>query len=63
MGRTDVNEHIGLQEDIGPIAAANQATCRSDGCTKVVSKCVREDYCSIENPRVLPFFRISYKLL
>lgn len=40
MGRTEANERIGLQEDIGTIAPVNQPTCRSDGCTKIVTKCV-----------------------
>lgn len=40
MGRTDVNELIGFNETIGAVAAPNQATCTSDGCTKIVKACV-----------------------
>jgi len=51
MGRTDINERIGLHEDIGSIAPADQPTCRSDGCTKVVTKCVRflSFFCSMKS--------------
>jgi hypothetical protein len=41
MGKTQINEYIGLKEDIGPIANLNQATCTSDGCKKIKKKCVR----------------------
>lgn len=40
MGRTDINDRIGIHEEIGKIAGINQATC-SEGCTKIESKCVR----------------------
>jgi len=41
MGRTEINDRITIQEDIGQIARPDQATCTSDGCTKIESKCVR----------------------
>jgi hypothetical protein len=41
MGRTEINDHIGIQEEIGPIAGIKQATCMSNGCTKIQSECVR----------------------
>lgn len=40
MGKTEINDRIGLDENIGQIADVNQATCISDGCKKVQSKCV-----------------------
>ncbi len=41
MGQTEINDRISIQEEIGKIAAPDQATCTSDGCTKIESKCVR----------------------
>ena len=41
MGRTEINDRIGLHENIGQIAEPNQPTCISEGCTKVKSSCVR----------------------
>ncbi len=41
MGRTEINDRIGLQKEIGPIAGIDQATCISNGCTKIQSECVR----------------------
>ena len=40
MGQTGVNEKIGIEQNIGRIAAPNEATCTSDGCQKLKSKCV-----------------------
>ncbi|CAF3583032.1 unnamed protein product [Rotaria sp. Silwood1] len=39
MGKTEINSHIGIQENIGRIADINQATCSSVGCKKVQSNC------------------------
>ncbi|CAF3187096.1 unnamed protein product, partial [Rotaria sp. Silwood2] len=39
MGKTEINRHIGIQENIGRIAEINQATCSSVGCKKIQSKC------------------------
>ncbi|CAF3202425.1 unnamed protein product [Rotaria sp. Silwood2] len=39
MGKTEINPHIGIQENIGRIAEINQATCSSVGCKKIQSKC------------------------
>ena len=47
MGRTDVNELIGFTETIGSIAAPNQATCTSDGCTRIEKACVIPLSCSV----------------
>jgi hypothetical protein len=41
MGKGEINDRIGIQEDIGQIAGINQATCTSDGCAKIQTKCVR----------------------
>jgi hypothetical protein len=41
MGRTEINDRIGLQNEIGQIAGINQATCSSNGCTKIQAECVR----------------------
>jgi hypothetical protein len=42
LGKKDINEYIGIQEDIGPVAGKNQATCTSDGCTEIKTRCVRK---------------------
>jgi len=42
MGKTDINTHIGKDELIGNVAASNQATCRSESCTKIEKNCVRK---------------------
>ncbi|CAF4273895.1 unnamed protein product, partial [Rotaria sp. Silwood2] len=39
MGKTEINPHIGIQENIGRIAEITQATCSSVGCKKIQSKC------------------------
>ena len=40
MGKKEINSRIGLDENIGPIAGLNQATCSSNGCTKIQTSCV-----------------------
>jgi hypothetical protein len=40
MGKTEINDRIGIQADIGKIAGPNQATCTSNGCKKIQSPCV-----------------------
>ena len=40
MGNTDINELIGFNETIGTIARPDQATCTSDGCTRIEKPCV-----------------------
>jgi hypothetical protein len=40
MGEGEINDPIGIQEDIGQIAGINQATCTSDGCARIQTKCV-----------------------
>ena len=42
MGKTQINENIGIRENIGRVAAPDQATCTNDGCSKVQSRCVSE---------------------
>ncbi|CAF1359667.1 unnamed protein product [Adineta ricciae] len=39
MGKTVINDRLGLQEDIGPVAGIEQATCTSTGCKKIQSQC------------------------
>ncbi len=41
LGKTEINEHLGIDIDIGPIAAPNQSTCTSKGCITKRVKCVR----------------------
>lgn len=43
MGQKEINQRIGIEENIGRVAAPNQATCSSDGCQKLKSKCVRSE--------------------
>jgi hypothetical protein len=40
MGKTEINDRIGIHADIGPIAGVNQATCTSTGCKKLTESCV-----------------------
>ncbi|CAF0737973.1 unnamed protein product [Adineta steineri] len=40
MGKTKINDRIGIHEDIGQVAGKNQATCTNNGCTKIQTKCV-----------------------
>jgi hypothetical protein len=42
LGKKEINERLGLHEDIGPVAAANQSTCTSKGCITKRVKCVRK---------------------
>jgi hypothetical protein len=42
MGKTEINDRIGLHTDIGQIAGIDQPTCTSNGCTKIESKCVKQ---------------------
>ena len=44
LGKKDINEHLGISEDIGPVAGVNQSTCTNDGCVKKTVKCVRETF-------------------
>ncbi|CAF4786367.1 unnamed protein product [Rotaria sp. Silwood1] len=39
MGKTTINDRIGVNESIGSIADPNQPTCTSDGCTRITKKC------------------------
>ncbi|CAF0768760.1 unnamed protein product [Adineta steineri] len=39
MGKTKINDRIGIHEDIGQVAGINQATCTNNGCTKIQTKC------------------------
>jgi hypothetical protein len=41
LGKTEINERLGIYEDIGPVAAPNQSTCTSKGCITKRVKCVR----------------------
>jgi hypothetical protein len=47
LGKKDINERLGLYEDIGPIAAKNQSTCTNQGCTKMEVKCVRNIFAQV----------------
>jgi hypothetical protein len=40
MGKTEINDRIGLHADIGQVAGIDQPTCSSNGCTKIESSCV-----------------------
>ena len=40
MGNTNINNLIGVKENIGSVADRNQATCTKNGCTKIEKKCV-----------------------
>ncbi len=42
LGKKEINERLGIFEDIGPVAAKNQSTCTNAGCTKIEAKCVRK---------------------
>ncbi|CAF1238469.1 unnamed protein product [Rotaria sordida] len=39
MGNTNINNLIGVKENIGSVADRNQATCTKNGCTKIEKKC------------------------
>ncbi|CAF3700774.1 unnamed protein product [Rotaria sp. Silwood1] len=39
MGKTDINELIGINEIIGTVAQSDQSTCTNDGCTKIEKPC------------------------
>ncbi|CAF3622581.1 unnamed protein product [Rotaria sp. Silwood1] len=39
MGKTDINELIGINEIIGTVAQPDQSTCTNDGCTKIEKPC------------------------
>ncbi|UJR36871.1 hypothetical protein I4U23_029584 [Adineta vaga] len=39
LGKTSINERLGIYEDIGPVASPNQSTCRSEGCIAKKVKC------------------------
>lgn len=41
LGKKRINERLGLQENIGPVAAPKQSTCRSEACHKKIVRCVR----------------------
>ncbi len=41
LGKKEINEHLGINENIGPVAAPNQSTCTSNGCITKRVKCVR----------------------
>lgn len=57
MGKTEINDRIGLYEDIGPVADSNQATCLRSGCTKTISECVRNS--DIPKQSLLFFFSLD----
>ena len=42
LGKKEINERLGIYEDIGPVAAPNQSTCTSKGCTVKKVRCVSE---------------------
>lgn len=42
LGKKEINERLGIYEDIGLVAAPNQATCTSTGCRVKKVKCVSE---------------------
>jgi hypothetical protein len=42
LNKTDINERIGIYEDIGLVAEKNQSTCTNEGCTEIEVKCVRK---------------------
>jgi len=39
MGKTNINDLIGVSENIGAVAGPNQATCTNNGCTRIEQKC------------------------
>ncbi|CAF2629525.1 unnamed protein product [Rotaria sp. Silwood2] len=39
MGKTNINNLIGVKENIGSVAGQNQATCANNGCTKIEKSC------------------------
>ncbi|CAF3859616.1 unnamed protein product, partial [Rotaria sp. Silwood1] len=39
MGKTNINNFIGVRENIGSVAGRNQPTCTKNGCTRVEKKC------------------------
>ncbi len=41
LGKKEINERLGIYEDIGPVTAPNQSTCMSKGCITKKVKCVR----------------------
>ena len=40
LGKTDINERLGLSEDIGPVARPDQPACQNEGCVRKQVKCV-----------------------
>ena len=40
LGHTEINVHLGISEDIGPVATPSQSTCMSQGCIVKKVKCV-----------------------
>ena len=34
LGKKDINERIGIYEDLGPVAGKDEATCKNEGCVK-----------------------------
>ena len=55
MGRNEINDRLGLEEDIGPIAGINQATCSSHGCTKITTPCVTFSFIPIDRIKSFSF--------
>jgi len=41
LGKKEINERLGIDENIGPVAAPDQSTCTSNGCIAKKVKCVR----------------------
>ncbi|CAF2841610.1 unnamed protein product [Rotaria sp. Silwood2] len=39
MGKTNINNLIGVRENIGSVAGRNQATCTNIGCTRIQKSC------------------------
>ncbi|CAF4656828.1 unnamed protein product [Rotaria magnacalcarata] len=39
LGKAGINDRLGIHENIGPVAASNQSTCTSSGCTKIRVRC------------------------
>ncbi|CAF0781140.1 unnamed protein product, partial [Rotaria sordida] len=39
LGKTGINDRLGIDENIGPVAAPNQPTCTSNGCSKIRVRC------------------------
>ena len=53
LGKTEINDRLGIDEDVGPVAGPDQPTCQDKGCVTKKVKCVRWNF---ENEEKILFF-------